>query len=82
MGSPLAGSETDRRFHKYLSVMDVKIPLFNPDRLLSRLAPYLRWLFTPWILVISGIVILYAFLGVATHLLAVRHFFLPYPKES
>jgi hypothetical protein len=47
--------------------MYVKIPLFNPDRLLSRLVPYLRWLFTPWILVISGFVILSTVLLVATH---------------
>jgi len=45
------------------SPLSIKIPLFDPDRLLSALLPWFRWCFTPavlliWVLVIiSGIVL-------------------------
>jgi putative peptide zinc metalloprotease protein len=33
---------------RYLSPLSIRIPLFDPDRLLERWLPYYRWLFGPW----------------------------------
>jgi putative peptide zinc metalloprotease protein len=33
---------------RYLSPLALRIPLFDPDRLLERWLPWYRWLFSPW----------------------------------
>jgi len=49
------------------NVLYIKVPLFDPDKLLARLLPYLRWVYTTWFMLLSAGVILAAVLLVATH---------------
>jgi len=51
----------------FTNVLYVKIPLYDPDRLLARMTPYLSWVFTGWFLLLSGAVMLAAALLVVTH---------------
>ena len=49
------------------NLLYIKVPLFDPDRLLGRLLPYLRWIFTTWFMLVSMGMLLAALLLVATH---------------
>src|SRR5207244_2043901 len=49
------------------NILYIKIPLFDPDKLLTRMVPYTRWIFTIPFLLLSVGVMLWAILLVATH---------------
>jgi putative peptide zinc metalloprotease protein len=49
------------------NILYIKIPLFDPERLLGRMAPYCRFIFTPWFALFSVVFILSAILLVLTH---------------
>ncbi len=49
------------------NILYIKLPLFDPDRLLNRMLHYLRWIFTTWFTVLSVGVMLGALLLVLTH---------------
>src|SRR5438128_8401430 len=74
--SPQAGKQLfDRRKKRRRSewmqtltnILYIKIPVYDPDRLLAWMLPYLRWIFTILFLVFSVGVMLAAILLVATH---------------
>ena len=74
--SPGAGKQLYDRYKKrrrskaaqtYLNILYIKIPLFDPDRLLERMLPKLRFIFTYWFLAASIGIMLAAGLLVATH---------------
>jgi putative peptide zinc metalloprotease protein len=74
--SPQAGKQLfDRRKKRRRSewmqtltnILYIKIPIYDPDRLLSTMLPYLRWIFTALFLIVSIGVMLAAILLVATH---------------
>src|SRR5439155_10947103 len=55
-GGPQAGSgllerrrqrRREERWARLTNLLALQVPLWDPDRLLGRLLPYLRWLFTP-----------------------------------
>jgi putative peptide zinc metalloprotease protein len=48
------------RLAAWLNVLAVRIPLFDPDRLLTRLLPFVRWAFTGWFLALSAVLVLSA----------------------
>src|SRR5260370_36159309 len=75
--SPQAGKQLfDRRKKRRRSewmqtltnILYIKIPVYDPDKLLIRMLPYLRWIFTITFLSVSIAVMLAAILLVATHL--------------
>src|SRR5207247_571089 len=60
--SPQAGKLLFDRFKKkrlktmastFLNLLYIKIPLYDPDRLLVWMLPKLRWIFTGWFLALS-----------------------------
>src|SRR5207245_6328920 len=60
--SPQAGKQLfDRRKKRKRSewmqaltnILYIKIPIIDPDKLLVRMLPYLRWIFTTWFMVLS-----------------------------
>jgi putative peptide zinc metalloprotease protein len=74
--SPRAGKQLfDRRKKRRRSewlqaltnILYIKIPIFDPERLLNGMIRYLWWMFTVWFLLISVAVMLGAVLLVATH---------------
>src|SRR5262245_33079847 len=74
--SPQAGKQLfDRRkkrrrteiLQALTNILYIKIPVFDPDRILTRMLPYLRWIFTTWFLLFSVGVMLAAVLLVLTH---------------
>lgn len=74
--SPQAGKQLfDRRKKRRRSewmqtltnILYIKIPVYDPDKLLEWMLPYLRWMFTTTFLFISVGVMLAAVLLVATH---------------
>jgi putative peptide zinc metalloprotease protein len=74
--SPQAGKQLfDRRKKRRRSewmqtltnILYIKIPVYDPDWLLEKMLPYLRWIFTTWFLIASVCVMLAAVLHVATH---------------
>jgi len=74
--SPQAGKQLfDRRKKRKRSewmqaltnILYIKIPIIDPDKLLVRMLPYLRWIFTTWFMVLSVAWMLAAVLHVATH---------------
>jgi putative peptide zinc metalloprotease protein len=74
--SPQAGKQLfDRRKKRRRSewmqtltnILYIKIPVFDPDKLLTRMIPYLRWIFTTTFLMLSVAVMLAAIVHVATH---------------
>jgi putative peptide zinc metalloprotease protein len=74
--SPQAGKQLfDRRKKRKRSewmqaltnILYIKIPVYDPDKLLVRMLPYLRWIFTTWFMVVSVAWMLAAVLHVATH---------------
>lgn len=74
--SPQAGKQLfDRRKKRKRSewmqtltnILYIKIPVFDPDKLLERMLPWTRWMFTQWFLVVSILFMLSAIMLVATH---------------
>src|SRR6516162_4654452 len=35
------------------NILYIKIPVFDPDKLLAKMVPYTRWIFTTWFLLLS-----------------------------
>lgn len=54
------------------NVLYIKIPVFDPDKVLARMLPYTRWIFTLTFLTVSAAIMLAAILLVATHFQAFR----------
>jgi putative peptide zinc metalloprotease protein len=54
-------------FQALTNILYIKIPLFDPDRLLNRMVKPLGWIFTGWFFSLSVGVMLAALLLVATH---------------
>src|SRR5437870_11322278 len=74
--SPQAGKQLfDRRKKRRRSewmqtltdILYIKIPLFDPDKLLTKMVPYTRWIFTNTFLFVSVAIMLAAVMLVATH---------------
>src|SRR5437588_5689376 len=74
--SPQAGKQLfDRRkkrrrmelLQTFTNILYIKIPVFDPEKLLTRMLPYLRWMFTITFLLLSVGVMLAAVLLVLTH---------------
>jgi putative peptide zinc metalloprotease protein len=74
--SPQAGQQLYDRRKKRLrrewaatltNILYIKIPIFDPDKLLRRMLPYLRWIFTTWFFALSMGVMLAAVALVLTH---------------
>src|SRR5213076_963647 len=74
--SPQAGKQLfDRRKKRRRSewmqtltnILYIKIPIFDPEKLLERMLPYCRWIFTTWFLALSVGVMLSAILLALTH---------------
>lgn len=74
--SPQAGKQLFDRRKKRLrmewlqtltNILYIKIPVFDPEKLLTRMLPYLRWIFTTTFLVASVAFMLYAVLHVLIH---------------
>jgi putative peptide zinc metalloprotease protein len=74
--SPQAGKQLfDRRKKRRRSewlqaltnILYIKIPLFDPDKVLNKMLPYTRWMFTTAFLLVSVGVMLAAILLVLTH---------------
>jgi putative peptide zinc metalloprotease protein len=79
--SPRAGAQLyDRRKKRRRSewlqaltnILYIKIPIYDPDKLLTAMLPYLRWIFTSWFFALSVAVMLAAVMLVATHFDAFR----------
>jgi putative peptide zinc metalloprotease protein len=79
--SPKAGAQLferrkKRRRNEWLqaltNVLYIKIPIYDPDKLLTRMLPWLRWMFTAWFFTLSVGVMLAALLLVLTHFEAFR----------
>ncbi|MBL8799723.1 MAG: hypothetical protein JNM56_37925 [Planctomycetia bacterium] len=51
----------------FTNVLYIKIPVFDPDRLLTAMLPWTRWIFTPWNTIFSVSLMLAALLLVLTH---------------
>src|SRR5215472_2454314 len=63
--SPQAGKQLfDRRkkrrrteiLQAFTNILYIKIPIFDPEKLLMKMLPYTRWIFTYWFLVVSCLV--------------------------
>jgi len=74
--SPQAGKQLfDRRKKRVRSewmqtltnILYIKIPIFDPEKLLNRMLPHLRWIFTTWFMALSVCWMMTAVLLVATH---------------
>jgi putative peptide zinc metalloprotease protein len=74
--SPQAGKQLfDRRKKRRRSewmqaltnILYIKIPVYDPDRLLERMLPWLRWMFTTWFMAVSIAIMMSAIILVATH---------------
>jgi putative peptide zinc metalloprotease protein len=74
--SPQAGKQLfDRRkkrrrmelLQTFTNILYIKIPVFDPEKLLTKMLPYLRWMFTITFLLVSVGVMLAAVLLVLTH---------------
>ncbi len=70
-GKLLFDQRKKRRRQEWLqaltNILYIKIPIFDPDRLLGRMVPYTRWVFTTTFLLASVAFILSAVLWVALH---------------
>jgi putative peptide zinc metalloprotease protein len=62
----------DDRLAALTNVLTIQLSLGDPDRLLGRMLPRLRWVFTPWCFVLSVGLVLAAALLVLTHFDAFR----------
>src|SRR5437870_8084983 len=49
------------------NILYIKIPIFDPEKLLNQMLPHLRWIFTTWFMAVSIGVMMAAILLVATH---------------
>lgn len=58
--------ESGKRFKKLISPLVIRIPMFDPDRLLEKISPEANWFFTGWALFIWLVVFL---IGLTTTLL-------------
>ncbi|MBA4189737.1 MAG: hypothetical protein C0467_17260 [Planctomycetaceae bacterium] len=56
-----------KRFATFANIMYLKIPVFDPDRVLNWMYGYLSWIFTTWFLVASVLFILSAVVHVLLH---------------
>jgi putative peptide zinc metalloprotease protein len=56
-----------KRLAALANVLAIQVPLFDPDRLLTRLLPWTRWVFAPWFFTLSVVGVLGAVLFVAIH---------------
>jgi putative peptide zinc metalloprotease protein len=74
--SPKAGTQLFERRKKrrrseimqaITNILYIKIPVYDPDKLLNKMLPWLRWIFTTWFFMLSIAVMLAAILLVATH---------------
>src|SRR5437660_7890219 len=74
--SPQAGKQLfDRRKKRKRSewmqaitnILYIKIPIFDPEKLLNKMLPHLRWIFTTWFMALSISVMMGAIILVATH---------------
>src|SRR5436305_14717954 len=74
--SPQAGKQLfDRRkkrrrmeiLQAFTNILYIKIPVFDPEKLLTRMLPYLRWMFTTSFLVVSLVVMAAAGFLVLSH---------------
>jgi putative peptide zinc metalloprotease protein len=74
--SPQAGTQLYERRRKrkrselmqmLTNILYIKIPIYDPDKLLARMVPYLGWIFTTWFFTLSVGVMLAAALLVASH---------------
>src|SRR5438132_4309449 len=74
--SPQAGKQLfDRRKKRKRSewmqaltnILYIKIPIYDPDKLLDKMLPLLRWMFTTWFMAVSIAFFMAAILLVATH---------------
>jgi putative peptide zinc metalloprotease protein len=74
--SPKAGTQLFERRKKRLrkewlqtltNILYIKLPVYDPDRLLGWMIKYTRWIFTTWFLLLSIGVMMAAILLVATH---------------
>src|SRR5499427_3699055 len=74
--SPQAGKQLfDRRKKRKRSewmqaltnILYIKIPVYDPDKLLNRMLPWMRWIFTTWFMSVSIAVMMSAILLVTTH---------------
>lgn len=52
---------------KFTNILYIKIPVIDPDRLLTHMIRYLNWMFTVWFLLLSAGVMLAALFLVGTH---------------
>ena len=74
--SPQAGTQLYERRRKrkrselmqmLTNILYIKIPVYDPDKLLARMVPYLGWIFTTWFFTLSVGVMLAAVLLVVSH---------------
>jgi len=74
--TPQAGKELftkrlkQRRLQKiatWTNILYIKIPVFDPDKILTRMLKYTRWIFTWWFFAASILLMLSAVILVATH---------------
>lgn len=56
-----------QRFATVSNVLYIKLPVFDPDKLLGRMLKYLWWIFTPWFFAASVALMLSAVILVTTH---------------
>src|SRR6266849_603473 len=74
--SPQAGSQLYKRRRKrrrsewmqaLTNILYIKIPVYDPDKLLNAMLPWMRWIFTTWFMALSITVMLSAIMLVLTH---------------
>src|SRR5581483_9724831 len=56
-----------QRIATWSNILYIKLPIFDPDKLLGHMLRYLWWIFTPWFFLASVSLMLAAVLLVATH---------------
>src|SRR5215813_13744962 len=56
----------------FTNILYIKVPIFDPEKLLTRMLPFCRWIFTTWFLLFSVGVMLSAILLALTHFEAFR----------
>ncbi|MCS6852260.1 MAG: biotin/lipoyl-binding protein [Gemmataceae bacterium] len=70
-GQQLYENKRKRRRREILAaltnILYIKVPAYDPDKLLTRMLPWFRWMFTPWFFAFSVLFMLSAILLVATH---------------
>jgi putative peptide zinc metalloprotease protein len=59
---------------KFTNILYIKLPVFDPDKILTKMVPKIRWVFTTWFFVLS---LLFCFAAVA---MVMRHFDVFYSK--